>query len=69
MVDESNTVTMEQANISALMDALQSAGYQIGPGNQQIIINADGHAMVVDQQVSRAERRSRMKWGLNKSTL
>ncbi|XP_037791462.1 uncharacterized protein LOC119586810 isoform X1 [Penaeus monodon] len=50
MVDESNTVTMEQANISALMDALQSAGYQIGPGNQQIIINADGHAMVVDQQ-------------------
>lgn len=53
MVDESNTVTMEQANISALMDALQSAGYQIGHGNQQIIINADGHAMVVDQQVRR----------------
>ncbi|XP_064115583.1 zinc finger and SCAN domain-containing protein 12-like [Macrobrachium nipponense] len=50
MVDEANTVTMEQANITALMDALQSAGYHIGTGNQQIIINADGQAMVVDQQ-------------------
>lgn len=51
MVDESSTVTMDQANISALMDALQSAGYHLGTGNQQIIINADGNAMVVDQQV------------------
>ena len=42
---------MEQANISAFMDALQSAGYHIDTGNQQIIINADGNAMVVDQQV------------------
>ncbi|KAK7069518.1 hypothetical protein SK128_006999, partial [Halocaridina rubra] len=50
MVDEPNTVTVEQANISALMDALQNAGYHIGTGNQQIIINADGQAMVVDQQ-------------------
>ena len=53
-MDETNTVTMEQANISALMDALQSAGYHIGTGNQQIIINADGQAMVVDPQVSNA---------------
>ncbi|XP_071537644.1 uncharacterized protein [Panulirus ornatus] len=50
MVDESSAVTMDQANISALMDALQSAGYHLGAGNQQIIINADGNAMVVDQQ-------------------
>ncbi|XP_045625464.2 uncharacterized protein [Procambarus clarkii] len=50
MVDESSAVTMEQANISALMDALQNAGYHLGTGNQQIIINADGNAMVVDQQ-------------------
>ena len=50
--EESNpAVSMEHANISAFMDALQSAGYHIGTGNQQIIINADGNAMVVDQQV------------------
>ncbi|CAL4228675.1 unnamed protein product [Meganyctiphanes norvegica] len=51
MVDEANTMTMDQANISALMDALQNAGYQLGGGNQQIIINADGNACVVDDQV------------------
>lgn len=52
MVEESTpSVNMEQDNISAFMDALQNAGYHIGTGNQQIIINADGNAMVVDQQV------------------
>lgn len=52
MVEESTqAVSMEQANITAFMDALQSAGYHIDTGNQQIIINADGNAMVMDQQV------------------
>lgn len=52
MVEESTpAVNMEQANISAFMDALQNVGYHLGTGNQQIIINADGNAMVVDQQV------------------
>lgn len=51
MEENSQGVNMDQANISALMDALQSAGYHLGAGNQQIIINADGNAMVVDQQV------------------
>ncbi|KAK8725249.1 hypothetical protein OTU49_010775 [Cherax quadricarinatus] len=49
-MDDSNAVTMEQANITALMDALQNAGYHLGTGNQHIIINHDGNAMVVDQQ-------------------
>lgn len=54
MVEESTpAVNVEQANISALMDALQNVGYHLGTGNQQIIINADGNAMVVDQQVGR----------------
>ncbi|KAK4295817.1 hypothetical protein Pmani_031638 [Petrolisthes manimaculis] len=51
MVDEGSAVSVDQANISALMDALQNAGYHLGTGNQQIIINDDGNAMVVDQQV------------------
>lgn len=52
MVDEGSAVSVDQANISALMDALQNAGYHLGTGNQQIIINDDGNAMVVDQQAS-----------------
>ena len=48
---------MDQEHISALMDALQSAGYQLSSGdtagdNHHIIINSDGNTVMMNNQVS-----------------